>query len=306
MNKLHVIDRTSGQVITEDIWGEWWLRLFYGDGIFPKTIGRILLHVFFRWPIMSWLMGKYYDTKRSCRLIAPFCERFHIDMKESVLPISEFTSFNDFFTRRLTLESRPQALDADVLTMPADGRYSFIQNCGTSHTFPVKGEQMNLEQILGCKVLAAKFCGGTAVFCRLCPADCHRFYFPIQGKATSTKWIHGSLFSVNPLATNSRPWIWWKNRRALTLIETEEGRTIAYLEVGATNCGSIVQNFVADSWVKKGQEKGYFRLGGSAIILLFEPGHIFLDKDLLALSQQGLEVLCQIGQPLARMYAAHV
>ena len=75
---------------------------------------------------------------------------------------------------------------------------------------------------------------------------------------------------------------------------------MAYIEVGATNCGSITQEFVPNTWVKKGQEKGFFRLGGSAIILLFEPGRVRVSDDLLELSASGREVLCHIGQPLAR------
>jgi phosphatidylserine decarboxylase len=110
--------------------------------------------------------------------------------------------------------------------------------------------------------------------------------------------MHGSLFSVNPIATKTRPWIWWKNRRVLTLVETKHAGLMAYMDVGATNCGSIVQTFVPNGWVRKGDEKGYFRLGGSAIILLFEPGYLTLSEDLLKLAESGCEVYCKIGQPL--------
>ena len=297
---LSVIDRTSSELVHEDVWGEGALRLLYGDSVSSKTIGRALLHTFFRWPAVSWLTGKYYDTKWSKKFIQPFIDRFHIDMSESTLSAEQFSSFNDFFTRRLKSDSRPQDASPHSITIPADGRYSFIQHIGTSHSFPIKGELFCLEKLLDCKTLASRFYGGTAVICRLCPVDCHRFYFPCDGKASNTSWIHGSLFSVNPIALESRPWIWWSNRRAITLLYTEQAGHIAYIEVGATNCGSIVQNFVPNTWIKKGQEKGYFRLGGSAIILLFEPGgHITLSQDLLDSSLKGHEILCHIGQPLA-------
>lgn len=298
---LSIINRTTSEVIEERVWGEGLLRLLYGNSLTSKTIGRGLLHAFCRWPLFSWLAGKYYDARRSRRLIAPFIERFHIDMDESLLPADQFSSFNDFFTRRLKPDLRPQDPDPKTITIPADGRYSFIHHIGISHTLSIKGELLSLEKLLDCPSLASRFYGGTAVICRLCPADCHRFFFPCDAKASHTSWIHGSLFSVNPIATESRPWIWWSNRRAITLLHTEQTGHIAYIEVGATNCGSIVQNFVPNTWVKKGQEKGYFRLGGSAIILLFEPGHIILAQDLLDLSSQGHEILCHIGQPLARV-----
>ena len=92
----------------------------------------------------------------------------------------------------------------------------------------------------------------------------------------------------------------WSNRRAITLVELPDSSTMAYIEIGATNCGSIIQEFVPNTWVRKGQEKGFFKLGGSAVFLLFEPERVRLSQDLLDLSATGHEVLCRIGQPLAR------
>jgi phosphatidylserine decarboxylase len=302
MTKQHplvVIDRISRLPVEEEVWGDWGLRLLYGESIASKTIGRFLLHTLFRWPVLSWAVGKYYDTAYSRRLIVPFCKRFHINTSEQILPLDQFTSFNDFFTRRLHPECRKQDLDPRTITAPADGRYTIIPILDPGQAIPVKTQYLCLDKLLGCKILAARFYGGTGVICRLCPTDYHRFYFPVGGKASNTSWIHGSLFSVSPIATSPFPWIFWTNRRAITLIETEHAATIAYIEVGATNCGSIVQNFIPNSWIKKGQEKGFFRLGGSAIILLFEPNQVRISDDLVDLSSSGNEVLCRVGQPLA-------
>jgi phosphatidylserine decarboxylase len=298
---ITVIDRVSAQPIEEDVWGDWGLRLLYGGGIASRTLGRFLLHTLFRWPLLSWAVGKYYDTSLSRRLIAPFCKRYHIDTSEQMLSLDQFTSFNDFFTRRLRPECRRQDPDPQSITIPADGRYTIIPVLDPVQPIPVKTQYLCLDELLGCTTLAARFYGGTAVICRLCPADYHRFYFPTSGIASETSWIPGSLFSVNPIATSRFPWIFWANRRALTLIETEHAGTVAYIEIGATNCGSIIQDFIPNSWVKKGQEKGFFRLGGSAIILLFEPAEVTIAEDLATLSASGHEVLCRIGQPLARI-----
>jgi phosphatidylserine decarboxylase len=296
---IRVIDRTSQKAIPEDVWGEFGLRFLYGQSFCSKTVGRTLLHTFFRWPIVSWAAGLYYDSHHSCRLIKPFCDRFSIDMKESQLEIEDFTSFNDFFTRRLRPECRPQDLSPNTLTAPADGRYTLLENLGSTRSIHVKGEALSLSQLLGSSHLAARFYGGSGVICRLCPADCHRFYFPVSAHANEPTWINGSLFSVNPIATQTYPWIFWRNRRIVTLLDTDGFGSIAYLEIGATNCGSITQTFVQNSWVRKGEEKGFFKLGGSAIVLLFEPGQLRFANDLQELSKSGLEILCRTGQPLA-------
>jgi phosphatidylserine decarboxylase len=298
---LVVIDRVTKRPVEEKVWGNGWLSLLYGETLVAQTIGRSLLHLVVRWPAFSWLVGKYYDSAYSCKDIADFCQRFHIDTTEQTLPLDQYTSFNDFFTRRLRPEVRKQDPDPQVITVPADGRYQFFPMIGSTSSFPVKGLNLELEKLLHSAPLAARFYGGVGVLCRLCPADYHRFFFPTEGRAGATSWIHGSLFSVNPIATRHFPWIMWSNRRAITLVELPGRSTMAYIEIGATNCGSIIQEFVPNTWVKKGQEKGFFRLGGSAILLLFEPGRIQLSDDLLELSSSGHEVLCRIGQPLGRL-----
>ena len=301
---LQVIDRTTKKIIQEDVWGAYSLRLLYGTSFVSKTIGRALLHAFVRWPLFSWTVGKYYDSRWSRHLIQPFCNRFHINMEESQLAVDECTSFNDFFTRRLRPECRPQAGDTTIVTAPADGRYTLLENLGSSSQICVKGESLSLAKLLGSSKRAAHFYGGSGIVCRLCPADCHRFYFPVAGIASDPIWINGPLFSVNPIATKAFPWIFWKNRRVITFLKTEHFGSVAYLEIGATNCGSITQTYVPNNWVRKGDEKGFFKLGGSAIILLFEPGEIEFEKDLLELKKSGLEILCHIGQPLARFCSA--
>jgi phosphatidylserine decarboxylase len=300
---LVVIDRVTRCPVEEKVWGNGWLSLLYGNSLAAKTVGRSLLHLIVRWPAFSWLVGKYYDSAYSRKDIVGFCQSFHIDTTEQTLPLDQYTSFNDFFTRRLKPEVRIQDPDPQVITIPADGRYQFFPTIGNTSSFPVKGLNLELEKLLHSAPLAARFYGGVGVLCRLCPMDCHRFFFPMEGRAGATSWIPGSLFSVNPIATKRFPWIMWSNRRAITLMELPGRSTMAYIEIGATNCGSIVQEFVPNTWVKKGQEKGFFRLGGSSILLLFEPGRIQLSDDLLDLYLSGREVLCRIGQPLGRLVA---
>ncbi len=52
------------------------------------------------------------------------------------------------------------------------------------------------------------------------------------------------------------------------------------VEVGATMVGGIKQNYLSNTFVKKGEEKGYFYFGGSTCVLVFEKGKIKIDIDL--------------------------
>jgi len=296
---LMIVDRKSHQLFEEEVWGGWALRLLYGDSWMARTVGRSLLHLVVRWPYVSWLVGKWYDCAWTRRYIRSFCQRFSIDTDEFLLPIEEFRSFNDFFTRHLREDARPQVEGEQQLIVPADGRYTIIPQIDCSTILPIKGRKYSLSTLLGDHEKATLFCGGSAVLARLAPVDCHRFYFPITARVGEPRWIHGSLFSVNPIAIERRPWIFWKNRRTVTFLEASPAGTIAYIEVGATHCGSIVQTFGYNTIARKGREKGYFRLGGSTIILLFEPGRVRFADDLIELSSSGCEIYCQIGQELA-------
>ena len=71
-------------------------------------------------------------------------------------------------------------------------------------------------------------------------------------------------------------------------------------EIGATMVGTIKQVFKPVEQVEKGQEKGYFRFGGSSVVLLFEPGKIILDKDLVENTKNGLETRVFMGEGVAK------
>jgi phosphatidylserine decarboxylase len=70
---------------------------------------------------------------------------------------------------------------------------------------------------------------------------------------------------------------------------------VVMAEVGATMVGSIVQTFKG-SLVNKGDEKGYFKFGGSTVVLLFEKSKIRIDKDLLIHTAKGYETTVKMGE----------
>ena len=133
---------------------------------------------------------------------------------------------------------------------------------------------------------------------RLCPSDYHRYHFPCTGTLSHYEDIAGALHSVNPIALASGADVFGANKRSLTVIETESFGSLAYLEVGAFGVGSIV-NTKREGPVEKMDEKGYFKFGGSTVVLVFEPGKIKFSEDLVANSAGGRETLVKVGQDLA-------
>lgn len=292
---IRIINRQTGQIETEEVFGEAAIRFLYGEGLLAKTLGRLALHAVAKWPPISAFYGYYQSLPSSKARVQPFINRFGLDTGEFLEPVSSYTSFNDFFIRKLKPEARPLAQGAII---PADGRYRFYQTITCQERFEVKNQPLCLKTVFQNDDEAARYDGGSLVIARLCPTDCHRFYFPFDCTPGPASLINGKLYSVNPIATKDNPWIWGTNRRMLTMLDSEEFGKVAFFEVGATNVGSIVQTFTPNSPCKKGDEKGYFEFGGSALLIFFEKGKITFDPKLVEATSQGLETRCLIGQPL--------
>jgi phosphatidylserine decarboxylase len=128
--------------------------------------------------------------------------------------------------------------------------------------------------------------------------DYHRFHFPLAGKPSATELLNGPLYSVNPIALRRNLSYLWENRRTLTMLATQEFGTVLLLEIGATNVGSIVQTYKSGKLIAKGDEKGYFRFGGSSTLLLFEPGRVRLADDLVTQSANQRELYAKVGDRL--------
>ena len=133
---------------------------------------------------------------------------------------------------------------------------------------------------------------------RLCPVDYHRFHFPVSGIPGEPRPIGGWLYSVSPIALRHNLHYLVENKRAVTLVESEHFGTVAIIEVGATNVGSIQHTFTPGQRVEKGGEKGFFAFGGSCVITVFQAGRIRFDADLLAQSAQHVEVYTRMGDRL--------
>ncbi|MDE4131645.1 archaetidylserine decarboxylase [Phaeobacter sp. QD34_3] len=290
-NSIQVVDRATGEIFNEVILGEKWIRWAYQD-----SGSSLLERLLFRSSVVSRLFGAWFDSPLSKGKITSVIEELAIDMKEARDPIESYRCFNDFFVRHLTLESRPYSDDTEEVVSPADGRVLVFPELDGDTFVPVKGHPMSIRTML--PGLHERFMGGALAIVRLCPADYHRYHFPMAGRIVDSREIPGALHSVNPIALGAGPDVFGDNKRSLTLIETETAGTLCFVEVGAFGVGSIV-NTTTSGTVTKMQEKGYFKFGGSTVVIVFEPGKIRFSDDLIANSAKGLETLVKVGQPLA-------
>ena len=287
---IQIFNRYTSEVETEVVYGESWLRF-----ILFNPLGKLALHTVAKRAWFSRWYGWRMSGAGSAARVRPFIEQYGIAEEEHVKAADEYTSFNDFFYRKLKPEARPVDAAMDSVVFPADGRHLGFAKASEVGGVFVKGQQFDLKRLLGDEELAEQFADGAAVFSRLCPVDYHRFHFPVAGVPGNARLINGPLYSVNPLALRGRLAILWENKRFVTEIETEQLGKVLMLEIGATNVGSVHHMFVPTRPVEKGEEKGCFAFGGSATFTIFEPGRVQLANDLLEQSAQQRELYAKVG-----------
>jgi phosphatidylserine decarboxylase len=285
--------RYKKAVEEERVFGEGWLRLAY-----ENPGGRFFVWMLARRAFFSQWYGHKMRKPESALRILPFISKYEIDVDEFAKSPFDYKTFNEFFYRALKPESRPIAAGEKVAVFPADGRHLAFPDIQAAAGFYVKGAKFSFAELLHDETDAEKFAGGAMLISRLCPVDYHRFHFPVSGTPGEPRLIKGWLYSVSPVALRRRLRYLIENKRVVTLIETQEFGTVAMIEVGATNVGSIQQSFVPGRPAAKGEEKGLFAFGGSCVITVFQKGRIRFDADIVAQSENQLETYARMGDRL--------
>ena len=216
-------------------------------------------------------------------LSRPYMARF---AKKNQIPISKeelkaFPTYRDFFLR----EREPHPVDTDPghLISPCDGWLS-AYGIQPDSSFAIKNSLYRVKDLLGDDALAKNYEGGTCLVFRLCASDYHHYCYIDDGRQGPNHYIEGRLHSVQPIACEHFP--------IFTL-----NRPVVQTEIGALVVGGIVNR--PEGPMVRGQEKGYFDLCGSTIVLLMEPGRIELLPELAALMGTEQEVRVEQGQWVA-------
>ena len=284
---IQYYDRESGLLKTEKVAAEKLLVWLYNNPVGEATLWSLVKR-----KLVSSIYGNMMDRPSSTKKIQPFVEEFDIDM--SSVQKQEFSSFNDFFTRKLKKNARPVDTNSTITVSPADGKLLAYADISNSD-FIIKGYRFDILSFLNNADLAQNYLDGTLVIIRLAPLDYHRFHFPISGKVSPIIRIDGDYYSVNPLALRKIIEIFCLNKREFIIISNPLFGDVVMTEIGATMVGSIIQTYTGN-FVKKGEEKGYFKFGGSSIVLLFEKNKIRIDDDLLINTLKGYETAIKEGE----------
>jgi phosphatidylserine decarboxylase len=230
-------------------------------------------------PLRGWLyqfmlaVEQFNDSVASAAAVPSWMSDPRINMTDYVVPPGGYQSFNEFFVRQIKPGVRP--IDAPdnpvILTSPADSSLMNIADRLTSiTTIGVKGENLNIREMLGNDPLSDNFINGRAVLCMLNTTDYHHFHAPVAGQIVSQRQLGGLYYGMDG------GWIeyFFQHRRGYMIFDTARFGHVAMVCVGMFTISSVNFTTSTGANVKKGDELGNFAYGGSAVILLFEPGRV--------------------------------
>ncbi len=295
------IDRRTGNIVTEQLIGDRTVAFLYNR---LRESAPTMFHLLTSARISSLLAYCRYDMagenpKRHDKIF----KRLGIDRRECLEPPYYFTTIRRIFERQIRYwDYRPMAEDPNLVVSPADARLLIGSFAKTSRLF-IKDKFFDLEELLGRKARwLPHFTGGDFAVFRLTPDKYHYNHLPVSGRVTDMYEVDGRYHSCNPLASVAVASIHSKNRRVVTVIDTDvEGGSrvglVAMVEIVALMIGDIKQAYSVKRYdnpepvrvglfVQKGCPKSLYRPGSSTDVLIFEAGRIRFCDDLIVNSRR--------------------
>lgn len=265
--------------------------------LYRTVPGRMALKLLVH-PRVSVAAGHFLSSGVSKLLVPWYVKKNHIDMKNVVIPPGGFSSFNDFFTRKIDTGGGFKAKEGHVIS-PCDGFLTPLK-ITEGRVFDIKNAEYTLEELLKSRRLSEKFKDGMALVFRLTPANYHRYCYGVSGKALASRRIEGILHCVRPVALQTFP-VFVQNSREYQVIRTRDFGAVVQMEIGALMVGKI-NNYQVSSernMVRSGEEKGYFEFGGSIILLLFPKDAVLVKEELYRRLDANAEIPVHIGETVA-------
>ncbi len=292
------IDRNSSAVVTEKLYAD---RLIRGIYSHVRENAGVLFKALTSSRSCDFLSCLVYDPPavlKACRA-RQIIRQLGIDLSECVDPGHQLDTPKKVFERKIRyLETRPMTDDAHAVVSPADSKMLAGSFENGSPLF-IKEKFFQFNELIG----PEKTCwldtfsnGDFAVF-RLTPDKYHYNHVPVSGKVLDIYEIDGAYHSCNPAAVIAMATPFSKNKRVITVIDTDiDGGTrvgrVAMIEVAALMIGDIVQCYSDTRYdgpkkiaggmlLKKGAPKSLYRPGSSLDVLIFEKDKVEFCPDIV-------------------------
>ena len=296
------IERGSGRVVTEKLAADRLVRSLYST---VREKAPLLFRMLTS-PFASSVLGmaRYGMLPGGSRRACAAARSLGVDLDECRDPRSATRSMRALFERQIRFEARrPLPADPRAVVSPADARCGIGSFRRQSGLF-LKEKLFSFDELFGepDRGWRTVFRDGDFAVFRLTPDKYHYNHVPADGEVLDLYEIDGANHSCNPGAVTAFVNAYSKNRRVVTVFDTDRpggagvGR-VAMVEVTALMIGEVVQRYSDRGYskprsvrpgmiLKRGQPKSLFRPGSSVDVLIFERGRTRFAADLVRNSRR--------------------
>jgi phosphatidylserine decarboxylase len=293
------IERENGQVVTEKLYKDRMVNFLYNHA---KENANTLFKALTS-SRSSGLLGFFnYDLPYilGIRNSKHIVEALNIDLSECISSFEQLNSPRKLFERKINYwEKRPMPDDPAAVVSPADSKMLVGSFENESQLF-LKEKFFDFKELFGPEKrnwLRAFSKGSYAIF-RLTPEKYHYNHVPVSGKVVDIYELDGVYHSCNPGAVILEATPYSKNKRVVTIIDTQVPNgtgvgLVAMIEIVALMIGDILQcysaffyenplNITRGMFLKKGQPKSLYRPGSSLDVLIFQKDAVTFCEDIVA------------------------
>jgi phosphatidylserine decarboxylase len=293
------IERESGQFVTEKLCGDRMINFLYNHA---RENAGTLFKALTSSRSSSLLSFFNYDLpyRLGIRSSKDIIQALNIDLYECVDSLEELNSPRKIFERKIKYwENRPMPDDPAVVVSPADSKMLIGSLEDQSQLF-LKEKFFHFDELIGPKKrewLQAFSNGSYGIF-RLTPEKYHYNHTPVSGKVVDIYELDGIYHSCNPGAVMVEATPYSKNKRVVTIIDTQVPNgtcvgLVAMIEIVALMIGDILQcysnfhyqnpkNITPGMFLQKGQPKSLYRPGSSLDVLIFQKDAVTFCNDIVS------------------------
>jgi phosphatidylserine decarboxylase len=294
----HYVRRSDRHVVTECFLGDYTTNFLYSS---VRERARWLFEALTSRQISRLLGALCFDLPFAPRLVGQqrFLNACGVDLREAV-DAEALNTPRKIFERRIRYwDCRPMPDEPNAVVAPSDARVLVGSLRADSQLF-IKDKFFAVDELFGRnkRQWLDKFGAGDWAIFRLTPDQYHYNHTPAAGVVADFYEISGRYHACNPSAVVQVVTPYSKNRRVVTVIDTDvAGGTgvglVAMIEVVALMIGDVVQCYSTERYVDpqplrvgmflaRGVPKSRYRPGSSTDVLIFQERRIRFAPDLVA------------------------
>jgi phosphatidylserine decarboxylase len=292
------IERESGRIVTEKLCADRMINFLYNHarenaGTFFKALtssrsSSVLGFLNYDLPV--------FKVSSSRHMV----QALNINLDECIDSLEQLNSPRKIFERKIKYwENRPMPDDPAAVVSPADSKMLVGSFENQSQLF-LKEKFFHFEELLGPEKTQwlRKFSKGTYAIFRLTPEKYHYNHTPVSGEVVDIYEFDGKYHSCNPGALIAEATPYSKNKRVVTIIDTQVPNGsgvgfVAMIEIVALMIGDILQCYsdtryqrprevTQGLFLQKGQPKSLYRPGSSLDVLIFQKDAVTFCEDIVS------------------------